>query len=279
MKLMLASLDTGDYENVGDVSHLCKYLLSSFHYLKKHKSKDLYNLVERRNAEGNFILDSGAFTMFTKKNNDLDGYIEEYINFINKYDIKHYIELDIDVIVGYEEVKRIRKYIEGKTGKPSIPVWHKSRGIDEWRKLVDEYDYVAIGGLANKSIKPDEYKNMIPMIKYAKSKGCKVHGLGFTGQKCGDYGFYSVDSSSWSSGRRFGSAVKFVDGSLKSIKKPDGVRADYETIDRNNFIEWCKYQRYMEQKSFNIECMQLTTLIKKLLRRRLYDRFYILCKN
>ena len=46
-------------------------------------------------------------------------------------------------------------------------VWHKSRGKDYWLKMIKEYDYVAIGGIVTKEIKPSEYKYFHWFIRQA----------------------------------------------------------------------------------------------------------------
>ena len=163
MKICLAGCYAITNENKKIIKE-SKYILESFYYIKEWqipyiKDFDL------------FLLDSGAFTFMsnTKKGKiNWKEYIDKYIEFINKNDIKHFFELDIDVIVGYENVKKITKYIEEKTNKKCIPVWHKSRGIGEWERLTKEYDYVAIGGIVTKEIKPSEQKYFIPLLKIAK---------------------------------------------------------------------------------------------------------------
>lgn len=93
-----------------------------------------------------FMLDSGAFTFFTQgKHVDWDEYVSRYIDYIKANDIKLFFELDIDSLVGYDSVKEIRRRLERETGKIPIPVWHKSRGKEEFLRMCDEYDYVAIG--------------------------------------------------------------------------------------------------------------------------------------
>lgn len=129
-----------------------------------------------------------------KKNN----YINNYVKFITRNNIKYFFELDLYSIIGIEKTEKLRSEIEFYTNKKVIPVWHKSLGVDYWIKLVDEYDYIAIGGIANKTIKPAEYHLVKHLVDYAYSKGVKVHGLGFTSTKTlKDYKFYSVDSTSW----------------------------------------------------------------------------------
>lgn len=251
MKLMFAGIDIGQWENIRDIAHYSKYMLSSYWYLRENKHADALELLLQRNSEDNFMLDSGAFTLMTSKRNakkdDLDAYVDEYIAFVKKYEIKRYIEMDLDVVIGYDEVLKMRKRLEDEIGYPSVPVWHMSRGTEEYKKMVDEYDYVAIGGLVE-HVPQSAFPLIKELVRYANSKGTKVHGLGFTRKNAHEYGFYSVDSSSWTAGRRFGSAVKFRNNKLQAIKKPENTRANYKIIDRNNFIEWCKFQRYVEGK-------------------------------
>lgn len=194
-----------------------------------------------------YLLDSGAFTfMNSNKTTNWQAYIDSYIDFINKNDIKHFFELDIDSIVGYEKVKQIRKYIEQKTGKKCIPVWHKSRGKEEFIKMCGEYDYVAIGGIVTKEIKKTEYKFFKWFITEAHKRGCKIHGLGFTPTKSlSEYKFDSVDSTNWLSGARFGSLYYF-NGRYIQSKNFENKRAKKE-ISVHNLREWIKFQKYADK--------------------------------
>lgn len=255
MKVMLAALETGPYENIRQVAHRSKYILSSYWYLRKKTSnEDLMKLIARRNSEDNFMLDSGAFTAIEGRSGevDWDKYISDYIEFIKKYNIKRYIEMDIDVIVGYEKVLEFRNRMEQEIGYQSIPVFHVNRGLDEWYRMVDEYDYVAIGDLSqNDVIRPKHYSWFFKMIDYAYSKGVKVHGLGFTKKETWEETMlYSCDSSSWTMGRRYGRLFKFDKNRVKSIDKPKGARANYKLVDKNNYLEWCKLQRYADKKGW-----------------------------
>lgn len=217
-----------------------KYLLESFYSIEDWqipfiKSSDL------------FLLDSGAFT-FMRGNAKVDwaDYIKRYAEFINKYDVKYFFELDIDNIVGYEKVLEYRKLLERLTQKKCIPVWHKSRGLEEWNKLTSEYDYVAIGGIVSKEITRQEYKYFPKLLEIARKNGCKVHGLGFTNlEGLKKYKFYSVDSTAWTTGNRFGSVYKFNGHTMVKYSKKDGQKlADSRAVAVNNFNEWVKFQKY-----------------------------------
>lgn len=194
------------------------YVLESFYYFKEWQARFIKDCKM-------FLLDSGAFTFMNNSRNKVDfgEYLQKYIKFINKYDVKYFFELDIDNIVGYGKVKQIRTELEQGTGKKCIPVWHKSRGLKEWEKLTQEYDYVAIGGIVTKEIQPQDYKYFAPMLKIARENKSQVHGLGFTTmQGIKKYRFNSVDSTSWLSGQRFGGIYQFTGDSLKLLKNRQG---------------------------------------------------------
>jgi hypothetical protein len=196
----------------------------------------------------NFMLDSGAFTFMTshKGNVDWSDYIRKYADFINKNDVKLFYELDIDSIVGYKKVLEMRKFLEAETGKQPIPVWHKSRGRDEFLKMCEEYPYVAIGGIVSKEITRKDYEFFPWFINEAHKRGAKIHGLGFTNlEGIRKYHFDSVDSTSWTTGNRFGSIYRFNGRTMEKYDKKAGQRlADSRAVAINNFNEWAKFQQY-----------------------------------
>lgn len=219
------------------------YVLESFYYIQDWQLKMIHKW-------DMFLLDSGAFTFMlnTKINLDWKEYLDKYIAFINQHNVKYFFELDIDSVVGYEKVKQMRVYLEKKTKKKCIPVWHKSRGIEEYKRLCKEYDYIAIGGIVSKEIKPSEYSYLAKLIKLAKQYGTKVHGLGFTNKNAYNYGFYSVDSTNWLSSSRFG-GVEYFDGKqMVKVPTPKGKAPVYYKI-RDKFVlaEWIKYQKYLDR--------------------------------
>lgn len=221
------------------------YILESYYYVDEVTEKLIPYFKD-------FLLDSGAFTFITnskKGNINWKNYIDGYIEFINKNNIKKFFELDIDSVIGYNNVLKIRKYIEEKTGKKCIPVWHKSRGKEEFIKMCNEYNYVAIGGIVSKEITQKDYPIFTYLINEAHKRGCKIHGLGFTNLKgLEKYKFDSVDSTAWTTGNRFG-AVYFFDGKTmnKYNKKENQRLSDGRKVALHNFIEWTKFQIYAEK--------------------------------
>jgi len=240
MKIFLAG--SGHVNMWLDENFINFYRLESYHNISSQERK-------RVTEYKDFILDSGAFTYLNGADGNInwDKYVENYAAFINKYGVKNFIELDIDPIVGIKEVERLRSKLEQLTDKKSIPVWHKSRGKDYWLKIVREYNYVAIGGIVTREIKPSEYKYFHWLLAEAKKQNCKVHGLGFTNLKgLEEYDFYSVDSTSWLSGNRFGSIYKFNGKTLLKFDKPVGMRVKTNETAQNNFYEWVKFANHKE---------------------------------
>ncbi len=219
------------------------YALSSFYSINPRYSQYIPLFKD-------FLLDSGAFSFMKKGQDNINWnkYLEKYIAFINENKIKNFFELDIDSIVGYEKVKEFRFRLERETGRQSIPVWHYSRGLEEYYRLCEEYSYIAIGDIAIRNIKVDDYKYFPFLISEAHKRKSKVHGLGITASSIiKKYHFDTVDSSSWSGGSRFGSLYFFRNGELIARKRQKGLRIkDWITADIHNLKEFFKYQEYAE---------------------------------
>lgn len=230
------------------------YVLESIYYIRDW----LIQYVKSPYCKS-FMLDSGAFTFMGNekvkkaKNIDWGKYMNHYADFINAYDIDLFFEMDIDNVIGYENVKLLRKALEQKTNKRCIPVWHKKRGREEFIKLCKDYDYVAIGGIASKEITRKEWPFLKWFINTAHENNCMIHGLGFTptGNKLKLYDFDSVDSTRWTGGQRYASMQKFIGTEIKEIKiQKESLRLKnrgYDLTQNHNLREWVKFQRYMDE--------------------------------
>lgn len=241
MKIFLAG--TASYRDIVELNPP-KYLLESFYYIKDWQMPII-------TQTDDFLLDSGAFTFMRSSKTHVvwEEYIERYADFINRNNIQKYFELDIDNFVGYDKVLEYRKRLEWLTNKPVIPVWHKSRGIDDFKSMCDEYSYAAIGGFAIKDITQKEYKYIPSFIKLAHNKKCKLHGLGFTSTSFfNKVRFDTVDSTTWTIGGRMGNMCYFNGNGMRQYcpslngKKP----IDLNKLTKHNYNEWIKFQKYAE---------------------------------
>lgn len=201
MKVFLSGLEaSGEFEQIDKLIPKYKYVLCSFYYLKQDIFKRILSKSEL------MIIDSGAHSFQKGKKVDWEDYTRKYAEWIKKNDcekIVGYFEMDVDNIIGYERVKFLRAILTAASDK-IIPVWHKNRGIDDFKQMCNDYRgrVVAITGFKNEDIKDEQY---IMFLKYARKQGCKVHCLGMTRKKILDtVPFDFVDSSSWKQQALFG---------------------------------------------------------------------------
>lgn len=151
------------------------------------------------------IVDSGAFTFQKKGAKNLNKYVKDYKKFINKY--KDYpntwfVELDIENKVGYRKVKQIRKELLEITPK-IIPVWHKERGLNDFKKTCKDFQYIGISGVNGDDLFNE--KEMRVFVNYAHKHGTRVHGFGVHKDKTlKTVPFDSVDATSWCKATIFG---------------------------------------------------------------------------
>lgn len=216
-------------------------LLFSYQYIKD----ETIELLKPRRV----LLDSGAFTYLKKKkvNINWDSYIENYASFILSSKVQNYLELDIDNLVGLKEVERLRDKLERLTNLPSIPVWHKSRGIAKFKEICGSHGYIAIGGIVTKEIATREHPIFGNLLTIANKEGVKVHGLGYTsmgGLK--KYKFYSVDSTSWLVAK-YGGMCLYQNGEIKAVKSKDQRIKNWKPSAIFNFNQWKKFQQYAER--------------------------------
>lgn len=174
MRLFLAQASRDKRLN-NEVGRIPCCVLESFFYIDKYTER-LIPLCK------DFMLDSGAFTFMEGGGGKIDwnDYVCRYADFVKRNNISKYLELDIDSVVGLPRVLELRRLLEKQVGRPCIPVWHRSRGMDNFRKMCDEYNYVAVGGIVSGEIKGDDYRVFPYLIQEAHKRNARIHGLGFT---------------------------------------------------------------------------------------------------
>lgn len=204
MKVFLSAIENAQAsgKNAISVAELMvkKGIMMNYNLMSYYYVKGKYNLAEFiRNNTKEILIDSGAHSFQKGKKVDWVKYTQDYMEFIKRFDkpnVIGYFEMDVDNIIGYDKVLELRKMLETVSNK-IIPVWHKNRGLDEFKKMCKDYSgkIIAITGFKNEDIKDEQY---LMFLKYAKKYNCKVHCLGMTRKKVLDkVPFDYVDSSSW----------------------------------------------------------------------------------
>jgi len=218
----------------------------------KNALMSFYTIGKKKNfkaPEGvNLFLDSGGFSARTA---GATINVYEYINFLLKNKIELYANLDTKSV---EETLDNQQKMEEKGLKP-LPVYHYSELInEETRYLLDKYcqehPYVAIGGVV-RGIR--RKKDRITYLKYcfniAEQYGTKLHGFGITDPKLLErFKFYSIDSTSWISGSRYGFTYFFEQGKVKAFRPKKNTKGQGKFLDKFNAIQWKKYADYLEEE-------------------------------
>lgn len=218
-----------------------KYNLMSYYYIKQKNEE--FAIKMRDNSEL-ILIDSGAHSFQKGKHVDWVEYTKEYAEWIKQFDrpnVVGYFEMDVDNIIGYDKVLELRKILESASNK-IIPVWHKNRGLEDFKKMCKDYanKTVAITGFKNEDIKDEQY---LMFLKYAKRYNCKVHCLGMTRKKILDkVPFDFSDSSSWLQSTIYG---RSLDGrKLPKMKGEEDRKNQYA----HNYLLAMKMQEYYYNK-------------------------------
>lgn len=161
-----------------------------------------------------------------------------------------FFEMDLDCVLGYDKVKQIRQWIERKTGKKSIPVWHITRGMDDFYEMCKNYDYVAIGGIASKKISKKYHNKLWELCDIAHKYGCKIHGLGYLPLNIlnnGECPFDTVDGTGWQGHMRC-QKFNFVNDKIEKVKDIElyEKKGTWKENEFEGFKIWTEFSKVVE---------------------------------
>ena len=202
--------------------------LMSYHYImSKH-----INMRERFENKGiKLIVDSGAHTYFNNDGYDThtveewESHLQKYLSWAEKY--KDYIfalaNFDFEDLVDDPAVidKWNQEYFEPfmlKTGIPVCFVWHQNSYRD-WEYYCKRYPYVSISATNTQGdyLSVSDFKDY---IKTAEKYGSLVHGMGMTQTSMlTELPFYTVDSTTWQVGMRYGEMNYWNGAKIIRLKK------------------------------------------------------------
>lgn len=180
-------------------------ILLSYHY---YKNTDLDALFAKyfKPPYPDVFADSGGFSAMTQ---GVDINIQEYTDWIKRYQHLFATYANLDVIGNPEQTHRNQQTLESM-GLSPLPVFHTGSDWKWLERYIEQYPYIALGGMVPHMRFP---KRIMPWIIqcFKRAKGKAVfHGFGATSWVViRDLPWYSVDSSSWGQGFRFGQVPLF----------------------------------------------------------------------
>ena len=220
MKLYFANRDFYQLAQSG-----AKKILTSYWYYQDQKLRDII----RKHFEDcrvELFADSGAFSAFSKGHKIR---IDNYCNWLdlNKKYLSVYANLDV---IGNQVLTRENQTFMESRGLSPLPVFHVGSGLKEFRRLCAKYEYVAVGGMVPYMKRVGTiWSTLVKLFDIGVDN--KLHGFGCTNQKVlFNLPWYSVDSTTWMSGMRYGEVTLFDPKSVKIISI--------------SFGDWQKWRKY-----------------------------------
>lgn len=230
MKIYFANRDFYQLAQSG-----AKRILTSYWYYQDQRFRDIIRK-HFKEYEVELFADSGAFSAFTKGH---EIRVEDYCDWLdlNKEYLLLYANLDV---IGNQVLTRNNQTTMESRGLSPLPVYHIGSGLREFRRLCEKYEYVAIGGMV-------PYMKRVGVIWPSLVKIFEIgvdnnlHGFGCTNQKVlFNLPWYSVDSTTWMSGMRYGEVTLFDPKSIKII-----------SIAFGDWQRWRKYRNLVTDLGFD----------------------------
>lgn len=182
-------------------------LLCSFHYWKNLNLAVIAARYPKFKLD--VLVDSGAFTASTK---GVRVSLAAYARWLreNMQQIGAYANLDV---IGDSRATRRNQEVLEAEGLTPVPAFHYGSDPEEFDRLVERYERIAVGGLVPMLKRP---KVLVPFLDdlfergLKRRPGLKIHGFGVTTWSLMlRYPWDSVDSSAWVAGAKFATPSLF----------------------------------------------------------------------
>jgi len=173
------------------------------------------------------FLDSGAHSLYKREvmgkvpidwsyyeSDEFWKYVDEYADFIKKNQSLITVYVNVDVIHNSELTWKVQKYLEDHHKLNPMPVFHTGEDFKWFKKYLDNYDYIGVGGLGQEQVKSQWITTMGDPVFSLVCKSPdylpthKLHGFAMTSPSLlTRYPWYSVDSTSWIQFGKYGAVV------------------------------------------------------------------------
>lgn len=179
-------------------------LLVSYHY---HRTTDLADLVNGLGGDVDLFADSGAYSA---ANIGATVALADYTAWLRHWEPLLTTMATLDVIGDPEATGRNTAVLH-EAGLPVVPAFHVGSPWPVLDELCAAHDYVALGGMALHAVGGAMRRPLMAWLvrafRTAAEHGTVMHGFGMTSARLvKDLPFYSVDSSSYTLGKRWGLA-------------------------------------------------------------------------
>jgi len=211
-------------EHSADYYSMKLRILLSYHY---YRDIDLDAIFAKYFSKPypDVFADSGGFSAMTQ-GVEIDW--REYAKWINKWSHLFTVYANLDVIDDADATIENQKRLED-VGLHPLPVFHTGESWHYLEAYLERYQYIALGGMVPYMTSP---KVIMPwLIKAFRLAGNKAvyHGFGATAWTVvKSLPWYSVDSSSWGQGFRFGQVPVFDARRGRFVKLKLGNRKDWQ---------------------------------------------------
>lgn len=160
------------------------------------------------------IADSGAFSAYTQ-NQVID--VAQYADWLHRWKPLFTTYSNLDVKGNWRNGLRNQSYLESR-GLSPFPVFHAAHD-ESWdllRDFVSAYDYIGLGGMAGSMNRGSSLIRWAAKCFEVAGGKSVFHGFGMTtAEMLIGLPWHSVDSSSWTSGVRYGTVRLFDKSSVK----------------------------------------------------------------
>lgn len=192
------------------------FLISYLELRKRRKplAKIFENILA--SSEVNLFVDSGAYGAGTK---NIEIPIDKYIEYVkeNRQWIKYYANLDVKY--SWQKTADNQKEMED-AGLAPLPVFHGGEPDTVKQDLLDNYEYICVGGIAGTQKSRKVLPALRELSKEALRMNCRIHLFGMGGFKVLRRAYYYSSDSTNFVGRRYGEFPYFDDAALKIINVP-----------------------------------------------------------
>lgn len=201
-------------------------LLLSYHY---HRDTDLAALVDQLGADVDLFADSGAYSAATT---GATIRLPDYAAWLRHWAPLLTVQATLDVIGDHEATARNVHQLRD-AGCDPLPVFHVGEPWHVLEKMCADNRYVALGGMALHAVGARKHRALMAWLirafRTARDHSTVFHGFGVTSISVArNLPFYSLDSSSWTMGQRWGLVYLWDDRRQKMqdlfFRNPEDVR-------------------------------------------------------